>query len=940
MLIDINKKNSFDSNYLEISYWDKNGFVVIKKKYIHKNDLFNWVQSDRKTDQLDYLGRYVKKSPVKSIRYLTQERTTDLIEQYFSDDIDEIYSYNLPTITFFDIETTVSGRQFVDVEKAEEKITTISFVTNNKLFVLGWKPMTDKEFKDAEELIVNHLNNSSCKDKYIFKYKCFATESDMLIWFVENVVKRTGLLTGWNSNKFDWPYICYRCKKLNIIEAISKGIFRKAQDGMLKGVHINHTMQFDYLIAFMTWARKVLVDNYRLDTVGEVVAGIKKIEHKESFMELYNNNYAKYVAYNAIDSVVVQQIHIKTRALSNGISMSPLTRSKASDSATRSILVSDAIRYYYKKEGRVIPVLKEKHKKESSYEGAFFKKPVLGKHWFCMSCDYASLYPNIMREFNISPETFAYMEPRSNFIKPIKEGYIRCASGAVYRKEEGTIPRMLKDLYYTRKSYKKVMEKYKQAHETGEKLLEENVSVQEMVEFYNSIAEGEKKTDITRDEFQKFVDSLYLEMKANDDKQWAAKTIINATYGAFGFEGFRFFDINIAESITVQGKDCILYTESHLNDMFKNQWHLLTDVHKKMNINVTKKVEKNSSVYIATDSIYFSIEDVIKSSDWMQYDVWCVYMNGYNLYCSARNIDTEEQAKEFFTKVQGENIDGYREIKREKADECYFAMCLYRNCLEEFFKNVLSEYADKYNTNGKFLDFEFESFSRSGIWTGKNRYVQDIRWSDPNIFYLPYSKIKSTGLEDIKSTYPKFLRKLYEKTLLYCLQLDKITEANIIGHLNEMKRLFMQAPIKDICELASLNTYSKYVVDDTNSVSIMSKTPQAVKAAALWNYLVKKKNTDYSEIQDGDKVRIAIIKKSKNHSVKISENKKEDEVIDVIAFAQDTDVNERVLMNLGITIDRNAMFEKLYLGGINRILSSCGCTTFDSTLVYEQSLFL
>jgi len=943
MLVDIVKSSTLGgAQFLEISYWNQDGRVVTKKKEIYKDDLFNWKNSDRKTDKIDYLGKYVKKAPIKNISYMSRERVQELIEVYFKDILDDIYSINQPMITFFDIETEVIDiNEMPDMEKAECAITTISFLTNKKLFVLGWKPMSESEIEKADNLIKDHLKKSGCHDEYVFKYKCFGTESEMLEYFIYNVVKKTGLLTGWNSNKFDWPYICYRCKRLNIVPEIKNGNFKKAQDGMLKGVHLPHTMQFDYIIAFQTWARKYIVDNYRLDTVGEAVAGIKKIAHTESFMELYNNSYAKYVAYNAIDSVVVQQIHNVTKSLTTGIGMSSLTRSKASESATRSLLVADAIRFYYAKEGRVIPVVENKNKKESSYEGAFFKQPVLGKHFYCMACDFASLYPNIMRQFNISPETYVRQEERGGF-KEIQLGFIRCASGAVYKKEEGVLPKMLKDLYLQRKGYKKVMEIYKQKYEEGRELMLTNPGIDKLLEYYNKTSDV-KRESITVEEFKEYLDELYKQMHINDDKQWAAKTIINATYGAFGFESFRFFDINIAESITLQGKDCILYVEKLLNEMFKTTWQQKTDVHKKMNTSVIGKVTGNVSVYIATDSIYYSVYEVINSTDWMKNKVWKLSMNEYSIYCSAKGLETEEQALKFFKEVQNENIEGYKSIELIDPDPCYFAMCLYRVFLKDFFKEVLADYSRRYNANGELLNFEFESYCHSGIWTGKNRYVQDIRWTDPNVYYQPYTKIKSTGLENIKSTYTKFLRDLYSKTLLYSLKLGVITPDNIIEHLREMKKIFMQAPITDICELSSLNTYEKYVISDTGNIHIMNKTPPTVKGAVLWNYLISKKpglSNRYSRIKDGDKVRMAILKNSRA-ICKVSRGDETDEdMIDVLAFSQDTEVNERTLMDIGATIDREAMFEKLYLAPVNRILTSCHVEAFDASLTYQGSLFL
>jgi len=954
MLVDIVYNETPNNHYLEVSYWNNKGFVEKIQKRISDDDIFDWVISEKPTKKFNYLNKYVKPKYKKYLRDLSKYRVQELIEQYFDKELDLIYSSQQPQFTFFDIEIEVPDNSIsLDdiIAQADNAITLISFVTNKKLFVLGWKKMPDEDIEFVKESIDKHLELSKIQDRYEFKYKCFDSEEDMLTFFVNKVVKRTGIFCGWNSEGFDWPYICYRCRKLGITD-IAKAYFPKSRTSERpKGVRLDHVIHFDYLTAFQTWS-KYLTDNMKLDTVGEVVAGVRKIQHEEDLQTMYLEHYKEYVLYNAIDSVVVQQIHNVTKALSSGLLTTSLTHSRASDCAHRSTLVADILRKGYSEEGKVLNADYVSPKKDRSYSGAFFKKPVVGKHFDNMACDFASLYPSIMREFNISPETHLRQEAPGSF-KEIIPGEIRCASGAVYSKKEGVLPRILTKLYNDRKSFKKIMMKYKQEYEDGRELMLSNASLSELLDYYNSHNEN-KKESITKDEFEDYLTRTYRLQKSNNELQNAAKTIINASYGAFGFETFRFFNLDIAESITTQGKDAILWTEKNLNELFKKHWLEQTDAHRKMNIVARHNVMNDSSVYIATDSIYASVREVIESTDWNEHKVWRIITDDKKHYfCSANNLDTEEQALEFFKNVRNVDINNAK-IDLIDPDGCSFAMTLYDVLLKQFYANLFEDYAKRYNGNGNILNFEFESYSKTGIWLAKNRYVQDIRWSDPNIYYKPFTKIKATGLEDIKSTYTKFLRKMIADTELFLLQNEKLSEEEVAEFLRKMKNIFMTAKIADICSLQTIHTYKRYCIQDFGKAIIRSKAPMTVKGAVLWNYIVNsnpKLKKKYNLIGDGSKVRLALVTSPIiNFTVIKNTEDTDDGIMDddftgdnmesqVIAFSQDDEVNDRLISDMKIKIDKVQMFEKLYLQPVNRLLEACKIRTFDASLSYSISLF-
>ncbi len=110
--------------------------------------------------------------------------------------------------------------------------------------------------------------------------------------------------------------------------------------------------------------------------------------------------------------------------------------------------------------------------KDGKFEGAFVKQPIVGYYTGVSAFDFASLYPSIMRQFNISPESYVEQvtEPEINERRK-DENVIVCENGVVYKKEDSILKRILSDLYAQRKDYKKTSYTYyEKAYELEKKL--------------------------------------------------------------------------------------------------------------------------------------------------------------------------------------------------------------------------------------------------------------------------------------------------------------------------------------------------------------------------------------------------------------------------------------------------------------------------------------
>lgn len=292
------------------------------------------------------------------------------------------------------------------------------------------------------------------------------------------------------------------------------------------------------------------------------------------------------------------------------------------------------------------------------------------------------------------------------------------------------------------------------------------------------------------------------------NQEQSVKRILNSIYGAFGNEYFYFFNINIAESITLQGQNAILYTEKMVNLYFTDFWHKDKDLHEKMGIEVKGQVVKPVVIYIDTDSCYLSFEEALTKSTW-------------------------------------------------SGTEKDFILDIYKYRLNDYIKKVLQKYADGYVTEN-FLDFELESIAKNAIWLAKKKYIQNIVWADPGNHYDPLSKIKTKGFEIIQSSTPLFARKKLNEAIKMILGKDSIELSEIVQFLKEAKKEFKIANIEDICFNLRMNNYEKYIVNDTDAFEYASGCPMTVRSAGYYNFLLNKSKykNKYQLIGNAEKLKM------------------------------------------------------------------------------------
>lgn len=980
MLLDViqNKTN------LEISYWGDDHKTHIEIVPIHEDDWYVWLTEpvNKKDEPGGTVKNWNKDKVWKHRLNLTNPKETlnryrmyEIVDNLPEEKKEKIFSYNLPEMFFIDIENMMQDGK-PDPEKADKPITVIGVCCpNDTIMVLSaGKNLTQKQIGEIQTQIDDHFKQVNRKFKFVFR--CFNKEYDLLYFFLKNLVPNMAMITGWNVEDYDWRYIINRAKQLEIDIEISSPTHRMSG----KTERPTHVGLIDYLKAYKKWTWNSN-ENYKLDYIGEKLCGIKKVQHSESLDDMWNNNFQKYVYYNAIDCGLVKLIHEKCNALTCGITTAWLGHIRAMDCFSTTYIPENLLRIKFAEQGRVLAVSPKPKKKGDGekYEGAFVKQPIPGLHKYCTCNDYASLYPSLMRQFNIGPETLVTMLPEND--EELKQqwrdkGYIVCASGAVYEKEDGNLKKIITDLYFKRKAYKKTSFKYTQCYYDLKDLMHNGASQADIEDYMKKNDLG----DMIGSDMESVLTFCTTQADIYNNYQLGTKVVINGIYGAFGFAGFYFYNKHIAESVTKQGKHAILNAEKLMNLWAQKGWLNDSKTHEKMGLKIIKPNEKMNpvSVYIDTDSVYSSYYQIVMTTDWMKHDVWrLTKINKSNdqkefVYVSSGGYPTEDEAKEYFD-VNSIDITKYEwEIDKIEPSAREFCLTLDRVFMKDFLKKIHDEYAKKQGTPN-ILDFELEAYNEAGIWLAKKKYVKNTTWTEPNVYYDSCTKIKPTGIEIAQTSSSTWVKKQMTDLIKWIFRQENFTIEGFVKQLKAVKESFMLQNYETISVNKGMNKYGEYVLDDTKEIELLQKAMVTVQGAAFYNYLLnnsEKYKKKYTTLMDSDKLCVLYIKPNKKYeywkacSLKVSEianiRKKQEvrfykggviEKINGVDFYTDCQVREPIQafsypagqfpmdMASGFEIDYDRMFDLLILGPMNRIIEAMGYNPVDIGMNYVKGLW-
>jgi DNA polymerase elongation subunit (family B) len=493
------------------------------------------------------------------------ETTRVLVDTYVDSDIP---SDTIVTMTF-DIEVEMESG-LPDTEKAENELTAIGLQDNitNQYWVL----IMDKKGKMVERKT----------DKAIILP--FRDERDMCMKFLELYEGISpDILTGWNIDNFDIPYLFNRMKRIlgesqaKRLSPIGQAFYSPyRQRWFFAGVSC-----LDYLSLYKKFNYNEL-PNYRLDTIGTIELGKGKIEYQGSLDDLFNEDIEKFIEYNLVDVEIVVELDKKLQFIDLCRGICHAGHVPYEDFVYSSKYLEGALLCFLKRKGLVAPNKPSDRKEmmqalrdneQEKFIGAYVKDPIVGKYDWVYDLDLTSLYPSIIMTINISPETKVakiadwdvqkYMKrevdyyqmgddkiSRDNLEKYIKEADLTISSnGVLYRKDKiGCIPEILDIWFNERVEFRKLEKKYGLE---GDK---------EKYAFYGK-------------------------------RQLVQKILLNSLYGVLGLPAFRFYDVDNAEAVTTTGQT-VIKNSANMGNIKYNKELGTTDV--------------DSNIYIDTDSVFFS----------------------------------------------------------------------------------------------------------------------------------------------------------------------------------------------------------------------------------------------------------------------------------------------------------------------------------------------
>lgn len=373
----------------------------------------------------NYNGKMCRKTttyrPTKIELFDFKMRNTFLDEKSVDD--------NFPAIFAFDIETDIDGKSFPEPSEARMPVTCISICSDRfQSIVLGTRELSADEQKELDRKFKEYVEGN---DYYIHeikrkmtsrpecRYTQYETEEDMLRDFLK-IVSRCPVLTGWNNIAFDWQYIVNRIKNnypsldIKLSSCIHKTENRALEDrdGTRKYLPFPcHTVIMDEMALVDGYDRMIEPkESLKLDYIGEKAVKANKITYKGSLKDLYNNDFARYIYYNSIDSALVQLIEAKLHVLQIMFNYSKLCRLVTLYQATSMIAVTEAlfIEYFYRHGCVVSHKEPDNEMERGTFEGGYVRDPAKGMHSWLTCNDFASLYPSTIITCNLSVENIIY----------------------------------------------------------------------------------------------------------------------------------------------------------------------------------------------------------------------------------------------------------------------------------------------------------------------------------------------------------------------------------------------------------------------------------------------------------------------------------------------------------------------------------------------------
>ena len=541
--------------------WKPTLFVPSKRKTKYKTLEGDSVEPIQPGFVRDCREFYKKYDEVENFKIYGNDR---YVYQYISEKYPEDHiQFDIKKIRLVTIDIEVAAESgFPDVENVAEELLLISLqdYATKKVTTFGSRPFVNKD---------PNVNYVYCQNETILL-------TSFLSYWRKNLPE---VITGWNSQMYDIPYLAGRINRIlgeKSMKDLSPWGLVSQDEVYISGrknitYDIGGVTQLDYLDLYkrFTYTNQ---ESYRLDYIANYELGEKKLDHNEydTFREFYTKDWDKFVRYNIIDVQLVDKLEDKLKLIELAITMAFDAKVNFIDIHYQVRMWDTIIYNYLKKQNIVIPP-KKRTSKSQKYAGAYVKEPKPGKYDWVVSFDLNSLYPHLIMQYNISPETLKDdKHPTATVDRILKEEIdfqlhkdsAVCANGAMYRTDiRGFLPEIMEKIYTERTVYKKKMLAAKQKYEdTKDPKLVKDIAT------FNNI-------------------------------QMARKIQLNSAYGAIGNEYFRYYKLENAEAITLSGQVSIRWIEDRMNNYLNK---------------ILKTKDEDYVIAVDTDSIYLHLGPLVE----------------------------------------------------------------------------------------------------------------------------------------------------------------------------------------------------------------------------------------------------------------------------------------------------------------------------------------
>jgi len=444
----VNTENFGD--FLKVSTFTPEGDLTFIEIPVPKAEQFVWEKTRRGDRRAEEGWSTWDGDPVK--KYQTEKYDKYRILQLLLDADPELtkplWEFQTPKKYFVDIEVEMTDEMgdALDTENTKNKVLSIGIATDRcKLIVLGIDPLTPEQQASIWKSTNEHFKKFG--DEWSFKYHKFESEYDMMYTFFKDFGPKMSMITGWNWFGYDWPYLVNRAKRLGIDPRII------SPSGKLIGKNQLplHLPMVDYLEIYKKWDRVIKIkESNRLDYVAEKATGLRKIQYEGNLRDLYTSDFEKFIFYNAVDCALLHYIDQKLGTMLTYFKIANLNGVEL-DRALSPVWATEVMMFKKFLSRNKVFVNERKDKDHVGFVGGYVKTPVLGLHEYVACYDFASLYPNVIVQWNISPEVYK----GKNMVSP-KEEWIKTSSGSFFGsdEEEPILKVLIKDLYAKRRKTK------------------------------------------------------------------------------------------------------------------------------------------------------------------------------------------------------------------------------------------------------------------------------------------------------------------------------------------------------------------------------------------------------------------------------------------------------------------------------------------------------